>query len=389
LKKNKTYIIFLIVAIVIYVLAEYYKPKELDWTMSFSKEDKIPFGTYILYNLLDDELQVGNLQENKISIYDFFEENNPINTNFIFINYNFEITDIELYRILNYAKTGNAVFISAAIFSKNIKDSLNFSTYFKFSEYDSLTLFLQNPIFENKNYYYNKAFEQNYIAEFDTINTIVLGKDNSDLVNFIKIKYGEGYFLINTQPLTFTNYNLLITKNYEYAFKSLSYLENTTTYWDEYFKIKNYQSTSPLNVILKSKSFKSAYYLSLITLLIYMIFMGKRRQRIVPVIKPLANTSLEFNELIARLYLHSRNHKDVVNKRFKYFLEFLRTKYNINQITDNKIFIQTISEKTNVKIDEVKQIFTLKSFIENSDSVDDEFLFKFNNSIENFYKQVK
>jgi len=389
LKKNKAYIIFFVLAIIIYVLAEYYKPKELDWTMTFSKEDKIPFGTYILYDILEEQLDVNNLEENRLSISEFFDVNRPVNTNFIFINYNFELTDIELDKILKYAKIGNTVFVAAAIFSSNFKDSLKFETFFDYGFEDSLVVDLKNPIFKNQKYIYKKAFEKNYITYFDTINSIVLGHNNLETINFIKIKYGKGFIYINTEPLTFTNYNLLIDNNYEYAFKSLSYLKNETTYWDEYFKIKTKENTSPLQVILKSKSFKSAYYLTLIALLIYMIFRGKRRQRIVPVIKPLSNTSLEFNELIARLYLHSKNHNDIALKRFKYLQEFIRTKYNIVATDDKNLYYKTISEKTNIKLENIKELFITNSIIENSEKISEDTLFKFNNLIENFYKECK
>ncbi|UOQ65229.1 hypothetical protein [Hymenobacter volaticus] len=41
-----------------YVAVEYYRPKPLDWTPTFQNKDKIPYGTYVLYDLLPDIMGV-------------------------------------------------------------------------------------------------------------------------------------------------------------------------------------------------------------------------------------------------------------------------------------------------------------------------------------------
>ena len=58
-------------------------------------------------------------------------------------------------------------------------------------------------------------------------------------VNFLRIKYGEGNFFLNTVPLAFTNYHLLNSDNNEYVYKALSHLPVQQTFWDDYYKDGN------------------------------------------------------------------------------------------------------------------------------------------------------
>ncbi|NJM24668.1 MAG: hypothetical protein HC859_03250 [Bacteroidia bacterium] len=50
-KKEWKYIAFLGIAIVIYVVMKLMSPRELDWTITFGKEDKNPFGGYVVHEL--------------------------------------------------------------------------------------------------------------------------------------------------------------------------------------------------------------------------------------------------------------------------------------------------------------------------------------------------
>ena len=56
---------------------------------------------------------------------------------------------------------------------------------------------------------------------------------------------------------------------------------------------------------------------------------GKRKQRIIPVITPLKNTSLEFVETIGRLYYQKGTRSGIAHKKIIFFLDFIRTRYNI------------------------------------------------------------
>ena len=77
-----------------------------------------------------------------------------------------------------------------------------------------------------------------------------------------------------------------------------------------------------------------------------MIFNAKRKQRIIPIIKPLANTTVDFTKTIGNLYFQEGNHDTIMEKKIIYFLEKIRHDYLIDtQILDEE-FIKKVNQKT-------------------------------------------
>lgn len=63
---------------------------------------------------------------------------------------------------------------------------------------------------------------------------------------------------------------------------------------------------SPFRYLLAHQPLRWALYLTMITIILFMIFTAKRRQRAIPVIQEPANKSLEFTELIGTLYFQKK-----------------------------------------------------------------------------------
>jgi hypothetical protein len=53
MKDLKIYIFLASILLVFYVVAQYNKPKPTDWSLTLVNTDKIPFGTYVLFNRID------------------------------------------------------------------------------------------------------------------------------------------------------------------------------------------------------------------------------------------------------------------------------------------------------------------------------------------------
>jgi len=383
--KEKKYIIGFAIVLAIFVLVEFVKPKETDWTVSFSNQDKIPFGTYALFDLMKETYPQDILKTNYRSFYEFAEKNEPENTNYIIITDNLELNNLAINDILDYVEKGNNLFIAANYFDYNLLDTLKIEDDFFWHYEDSINFnFSNSKINDKEGFYFNKKIEGNYFSVLKHTRVTILGTGEDSLINFVKIKHGRGNIYLNSQPFIYTNYNLLKKNNYEYVFKSLSYLPEQTTYWDEYFKPGNMIQNSPLRVIFSSPALKTAYYLLAFGLVLYMLFIGKRQQRIIPIVKPLENTSLEFTETIARLYLHKKNNKDLSIKKYKFLLENIRQKHYINPKDFNVDNIDNISEKTSVDKKTIQKLLQQIKLIKQSDKVTDLELYNFNKLIERF-----
>ena len=95
---------------------------------------------------------------------------------------------------------------------------------------------------------------------------------------------------------------------------------------------------SPFRYFLAHEPLRWALYLTMITIILFMIFTAKRRQRVIPVIHEPANKSLEFTELIGTLYFQKKDHADLVRKKFSYLAEELRREIqvDIEEVADDE-----------------------------------------------------
>ncbi len=166
----------------------------------------------------------------------------------------------------------------------------------------------------------------------------------------MKVKIGKGNLYIHSVPNIFTNYNLLKAER-DYIFKCLSYLNIRDVIWDEYYKeVNKYQST-PIRYILSQPSLKWAYFTLIISLIFFVIFRGRRDQRVIPIIKPLSNTTLEFVETVGNLYFKQSNHKNIADKKITYFLDYIRIKYSLKTLNYlNDDLVKQLSEKSAIEV---------------------------------------
>lgn len=392
-KKNNYLLLGVATAFLLYIVVLVLTPSPIDWSLSFSKNDKIPYGNSILFNELGQVYPANDIKISHSPIYNFWEDSIGYNIGVIYINNSFKPDKFDTEKLLDIALNGGNVFIAAVEFSKLIEDTLGFKVEeanFVLANQDSLTLKLVNNKLRTPwGYTYKKAYHKVTFLSYDTLSTTVLGIDDKAKTNFVRIKHGKGHFFINTNPLAFTNYNLLEGNNYEYAFKCLSYLPKEPVIWDEYYKPKGNISNSPVRYILSQKALRYAWYILLFGIVTYMIFGAKRRQRMIPILAVPQNTTLTFIKTVGRLYLKKKNHLDMAQKKYTYFLEFLRSKYFIQTSNINAQMYDEISEKCAVPLRTVKQLFEMANKLEQVQSISEEDLEQFNNKIEFFYDKCK
>ena len=386
---DKKYIL-LAALLISLILFEFFAPKDPDWSYSFSKDDKAPFGAYITYDLLEDIFPDKEIASNELSLYNFTKPSKTNNYSYIISTSNFTIDKVNQNQLLSMANNGANIFISAMQFEESLGDTLGFSTEKFFSNTfsaDSIPIRFKNPYLKSKNgYFIQKSVVNYYFSEFDTTTTMVLGTFGEENVNFIRVFFGNGTFYLHTQPIAFTNYNMLSKNNAEYVFKAFSYVNSDFIVWDEKYKPKRANAGSPLSYILKQNALRSAYYLILGLIVLFFFFNGKRKQRAIKIINPLSNSSLEFASTLGNLYLNNKNHKDILLKRYLYWIGFLREKYYLSVEKLGEKTPELIAEKTGVEIDCVSKILGLYKRANQQKTTSAEQLLAFNKQIEKFYK---
>ena len=178
--------------------------------------------------------------------------------------------------------------------------------------------------------------------------------------NFLKIYHGKGTIYVHSNPIVFTNYYLLKDKE-TYAENVLSYLPSSTLFWDPQIKFSKYankdnNNQSVFNFFLKHKSLTWFLAVILFGVLLFMIFNARRKQRVIPIIHPLKNNTIAFTQIISSLYLKEQNHKNLIDKKIKYFLEKVRTKYFLDTNNLNKEFIQKLASKSGNKLQNTRYL---------------------------------
>ncbi len=388
MKKYTKYIVILVSLFLILILFILLSPKEIDWTYSFSKDDKIPYGNFVTYHVAEELFDYGFLTINK-PVYNAAVIKDS-GSNYIFINDNFSPDKLDAQALLNIINDGNNVFIAASYFNQTFRDTFNVNSSFSFVEDDTLKVKFCNPgLKRNHDYRFRKIPFDSYFTSFNDSNAVILGLNDSDKPNFIKLKIGDGNLYLNLIPLAFTNYNILDTANSDYIFKSLSYLPaESTTYWDEYYKAGKSMIRTPLVYVLSKESLSWAYYTSISIIIFYIIFEGKRKQRIIPVVRPLKNTTLEFIETIGKLYYQKKDHKNIAEKKINYFFDHLRNNYYIKGKSFNAEELSLIAEKSKVNLDQVKSIFNFINKIQVQNKITESDLKNLNSLIESFYNNT-
>lgn len=390
----KIYIFLLVVLLVAIVVIDGNRPKPIDWSPTYSIKDKIPYGMYVFDKEIDSLLGKQKIERFSNTPYVYFDSDTYLDTlistnkkkgTFISISKITSLDDQSITQICSFVREGNSAFISSETIPNSLLDSLNLSMDSEYKYSDSIYNWVANKKLGTQKYKIIEGVNNNYFSKIDTLNTTVLGYQNGDSarVNFIKVNYKIGTFYLHTQPVAFTNFHLLKGNHHEYAEKVLSYIPKTDLFWGIKDQNGEVISASPMRYILSQPALRWAWYIFLIGMIIFIIFNAKRKQRIVPIIKPLPNTTVDFTKTIGNLYYQEGDHDNIIDKKIIYFLEKIRNDYLIDTHKLDDDFIKKLHSKSGRKLEDIKNVVVLINlYRKNSFSSVEEDLIQINNAIE-------
>jgi len=384
------YIIFLSVVTLLFILMEITAEKPVNWSFSFTADSKIPYGCYVLYQHLPDLYESGNISNSNTPLYNTLSETEYLNTNYLIINPDFNGDKLDIQKLLDFVSRGNTAFIAAHRFADFLTDTLQIATDVHFLDKDSRSINFTHPTLKmSDGYYLEKNSSSFYFDSIQNMSVEILGRDSEKNPNFIRVPFGEGSFYLNTVPLAFTNYYLLMNPASQYSFTALSYLPVRQTIWDEYYKAGRKMAGTPLRYILHREPLKWAYAVSIFSILIFIFNYSRRKQRIIPVIEPLRNTTLDFVFTIGRLYYFHRDHKNLAEQKIKYFMDEIKSTYYENTSDLNDHFFTALTEKTGQDYEYIKDLFTDLQKIRKAKKIDKTILLKLHSRIEDFRQKTR
>lgn len=442
MKDNKLLIVIVGISILLFIglLFVARNSKSINWIPTFINTDTNPYGTYITYELMqdifdkkiemtrkpiynnlkprmeeffyyedeleDDEYEYGynsdtsaseegvEYDEDPMSIFDDVELTDT--TAYVFINRKFELDEsgaklnLDLQYLLDFVGVGNNVFISAEYFSPRLLDTLGLETAQRSLLSDSIYTLVDYPA---KNYSFRSVF---FDARFKTDScnfpVRVLAQNKGKEPVFIRVGYGKGYFYLHSIPSAYTNVNQLEIPKYDFAYRCLSYIPASNhVIWDEYQKQGLVGERSIFRVLLNDDALRMSLYLTLLGFLLFMIFRAKRIQRVIPIIKPPVNSSIEFLDTISNLYYHKDDFDTIVDKRQAYFLDYIRRHYYMPTERIDKDFIESLSAKSGLEADKLNDIFVHYQNMRGQFApvITNDIFLAYNRLLEEFYTKVK
>ncbi|MEM8846898.1 MAG: DUF4350 domain-containing protein [Bacteroidota bacterium] len=362
------------------IITEIVRPRPINWRPSYTNADKIPYGCYVLYNELSELFDNSEIETVYDNTYDALSKRDSLQkSGFIFINNFIYFDEQETHKLLDYVHQGNTVFIASTNFGGILSDTLNLDVLSNYNlQEEEAELNFTHNTFKNQKYKYSRGLLYTRFSSIDTINSKILGHikytqrnvlenqpdEYIDAPNFIQTEFGKGTFLLNTTPQAYTNYYIL-GDNQEYVANTFSYFKENTIYWDNYKKAGRVVVQSPMRFVLTQISLKWAYYLTIVSLLLFVIFRPKRQQRIIPVIKPLENSSVEFARTVGALYYQNKDHTDLIHKKISYFLAYLRSRYHLELSNISDKTVQNLAAKSGKGKEETKKLLELIVFLKN------------------------
>ncbi|WP_299684185.1 DUF4350 domain-containing protein [uncultured Dokdonia sp.] len=376
------------------------KKDPVNWYKSYAPKDKIPYGTFVLYNTLKETRGRQDFKEISRPPYEFLADSNHQRGTYFFVNEYVTFDDTEALQLLDWVARGNTLYIAGRGIGNTILDTLSL----KIDSYYLLNNLQRQPLLEfthpdlktTNPYRLDRDIQSSYFEKIDTLNTIVLGmydykKGNDTLsleepkVHFIKQAFQEGTIVIHLMPEAFSNYFMLHDSNYTYTEGALKYIpEEGAIFWDNHYKVGKPIQTSSLRYMLSNRYLKWACYMLIIGIILWVFFEGKRKQRAIPIIRPLPNQTLAFTKTIAGMYYEQQDHKSIAIHQINHFMEYIREQYLLQTSDRGLDFIERLASKSNNTQADTKKLMDYITSIGQKYPITKEELLKLNTLIEAF-----
>jgi hypothetical protein len=310
------------------------------------------------------------------------------------------VDEEEVNSMMEYVYTGNDLFIAAGFIDSPLLKKIGCTNEMVNSplltNYPLIMIlssmkntFSNSVVSPGLDYSYFYIPFRNHFSGVDSTRTRVLGLNENKKPNYIVYFHGKGRLFLHCDPRAFSNYFLLKEKNHQYLQNALAYTNASPqhVYWDNKLMYrKKEKEFSTLQEILKHPPLAWAFFLALALLALYVLFGGKRIQRIIEHRKPNENTSVTFTENIGRLYLQKKDNRNIADKMITYFNEYVRNKYFLNTNVINEEFITTLSRKSGVQRERVETLYRNIAGTQDSYEVSDYQLLSLQEQIQKFYK---
>lgn len=375
--------------IILYVVAQYYKPSAIDWSPTLFNNKKSPHDTYILYQRIGDIFPGVTVSNSRKPVYNTLEHNQSDRFTYIIICNTTTIDRNDYSKLSSFVRAGNEVFIAASSITY-IEKKLGIKMAYEDGMKRPPRVSFCGAGLAKESFVFGRHITNGYYTDIDSSSFELLGVNEKGHANFLRLRLGKGALYMHANPLMFTNYALLEKGGARYASLALSHLEpGKRVIWDEFYTRGRGGSESQLRLFLAHPSLRWAVYIAFFSLLSFVLYQVKRKQAIIPVISTPGNNSVEFARVVGQVYYEHRDNCNIAQKKASYFLEHIRTKYHIRTNVLNDEFVALLAHKAGVQSKLLQELCHRIILVRNGHEVTDTELMALNQNIEQFYTQTR
>lgn len=393
----RRYTYFLLCAVLLLVsCGEKPLKKKTNWKDDFAELSKNPYSLYLAYKSLPLLFPGATVEKQsasaRIKTLGYRLRNRPGTSLIMLVGNSITFNDDEIDSLLSYAEAGHQVMVAVSRIDAELLTRLNVRKSYNSLKGDDTVqqFYLSEPggaskVFSCKyrpGHALHGAFDPRQAGgyRFHTLGTNGDGKPDC-----IVFSVGKGKLFLHATPVVFSNYFLLQQHNRRYLellFGNIAEPVNHIYFWSFNARTKSF---SDWGVIWNNKATRLALLLALFALGVYIIFEMKRRQRIIPIIAPLENTSVAFVETIGRLYYNKKDHGNLAAKIVQHFLDFVRSNYYLNTNILDEEFTRNLAAKSGRSLAESDTLVRQIKEIQEGHKVDEAYLYALHTQIQDFY----
>jgi hypothetical protein len=368
-------------------------PKPVDWTPTFSRQHRSPYGARLLHDRLRDlfpEVRTVNEPLVQFTQHRLMDDAADGSVNLVLLNDRMHIDALAADQLLDLVAMGDHVLIAADAITGSLADTLRLGMARDHSmqEDTSDIRFIGEPRLAPGVFRFSGGFTGAHFTRYDTSRTRVMAVDGASRPVLLHMAWGDGRFVLCSAPLALTNYNLLKDRNAAFAAGVLSLLPPRRLLWDEYSKSGRAESSSIARFVLKEPALRWAWFLAQALLALFILVHVRRQQRAIPVITPLRNASRELAETIGRLYWHRGDHADLARKMIGHFKEEVRARTYLRAFAYDEGTARHLAAKTGLPPEQVMQRLTAIARREQAARISEDDLLRLSNELHDFRQLI-
>lgn len=373
-----------------YLYLQFGQGQQVDWRPTYARTDKIPYGTYVLHEQLDGLLGANQVVSSRKPIYNTLAENDGASANYVLVNQDITMDSVDYAKLAGFVSAGNNAFFAANDLGRTLRDSLGIQTAFNYNiaQRRRYVHFTSPALQPDEHHHLDREIIGYHFSAIDTARAVVLAVNGVGQPVYLRYPLGEGNLYVAASADYFVNFSVLDPEGEAFSAKALSYLSpKPQLIWDDFNALGPASADSPFRFFLNDPYLRPAYLLALLGMLAYILYGIKRRQRIIPVVEPLRNTSIEFAKVVSSVYFQQRDHLDIIRKKTAFFLDHVRTAYRIRTDVPDTTLAELLAERSGVDPELIRRILQkIQDYRETTRQPSDQELLAFNHAIEKFHQ---